>query len=163
MIIVVGLNLILAKKLRIIYGRRRKVLNGRRAGNNFRDTTIGDSSVIPIGQDREHHQNRRKTWSVTSSISLREQRLAYLLLSLAVSFVVLTLPANIVFIYFIANDGKASVMLTTVSNLLESLNYCLNFYVYCAVHKEIRDCFVELISTIFRCKWKVENNESNIT
>ena len=133
-VLVVVLNFILVKKLRIIYRRRKRL----------RDQNLG--------QHEHQHQARRKAWSVISSTSLREQRMAYLLVALAFVYLVLTMPANITFIYFVANDGNAPVVWTSATNLLESLNYSLNFYVYCVVHREIRDCFAEMMTRAFCCR-----------
>ena len=102
---------------------------------------------------QEVNKTRRTNWSVTSKKSLREQRLAILLVSIAVSFVTLTLPANVAFIWYEVksintDQSEAFTPLFVVSNFLESINYSINFYIYCAVHKEIRHSFIDLCYAI---------------
>ena len=40
--------------------------------------------------------------------------------------------------------GQIHEPLIIVTNFFETLNYAANFYIYCAVHKEIRQSFVDL-------------------
>lgn len=117
-IIVVFLNILIIKRLRILWSRRRNV------------NTL---------------ENRREKWSITSKQSIHEQKMAVLLVIIACSFVLLTLPANIVYIIdfdTIEIDGKSKATLFAITNFMESVNYSANFYTYCAVHEEIRESFV---------------------
>ena len=96
---------------------------------------------------------RRKNWSVSSSKSIREQRLAKLLVSIAIAFVFLTLPANLAFIWYLfdtkdTTNEEQNTLLFIITNFLESLNYSLNFYIYCAVHEEIRHSFLDLCRSV---------------
>ena len=86
---------------------------------------------------------------MTSKTSIRKQRLALLLVSVAVSFVLFTLPANVAFLWYEFGqiDTTKSETLTPLfitTNFMESINYSINFYIYCAVHEEIRNSFIDL-------------------
>ena len=123
------------KRLQVVTRRRKKVKS---------ETSINQSI-------QDIHENR-KAWSVTNKTSVKEQKLAVLLVIIAVSYLVFTLPANVSFIYYnmnlnveVLNGIHEPVIMIT--NFLESLNYAANFYIYCAVHKEIRDSFVHLCKT----------------
>ena len=127
-----------------------------------------NSSVIGTSV-AELNQTRRTNWSVSSKKSIREQRLAILLVSIAVTFLIFTLPANIAFMWyeFGSIDTSKSEKLTPffiITNFFESINYSINFYIYCAVHAEIRSSFIDLchavISKITCGKKKFTSNKS---
>ena len=109
--------------------------------------TITPTAITLRGE--ELNRTRRTNWSVTSKTSIREQRLALLLVSVAVSFVLFTLPANVAFLWYEFGhiDTTKSETLTPLfitTNFMESINYSINFYIYCAVHEEIRNSFIDL-------------------
>ena len=109
--------------------------------------TITPTAITFRGE--ELNRTRRTNWSVTSKTSIREQRLALLLVSIAVSFVLFTLPANVAFLWYEFGhiDTTKSETLTPLfitTNFMESINYSINFYIYCAVHEEIRNSFIDL-------------------
>lgn len=129
-IIVVVLNVIIIKRLRIVWKRR---------------ANVSQSNLATI-------ELRRENWSVSSKQSLHEQKLAVLLVAIACSFVVLTLPANIVYIIDfepIDMSSKAKTALFAITNFMESVNYSANFYTYCAVHQEIRQSFVAFAKDLY--------------
>ena len=152
-IVIVTLNIILIKRLQVVARRRKKVKS---------ETSINQSV-------RDIHENRR-AWSVTNKTSIKEQKLTVLLVIIAVSYLVFTLPANVSFVYYNLNIVDIEALdaihepAVIITNFLESLNYAANFYIYCAVHKEIRDSFVHLCKTClywFTCrKINYEMNES---
>ena len=127
MLIIVTLNVALVKSLKIMARRRKKVLNVETNNMDINET--------------------RKVWSVTNKASIKEQKLAILLVFIAVSYLVFTLPADITFVLVnldIPLIGRVHEPLIIVTNFFETLNYAANFYIYCAVHREIRQSFVDL-------------------
>ena len=118
----------------------------------------------------ELNRTRRTNWSVTSKTSIREQRLAILLVSVAVTFVIFTLPANLAFLFyeFGGIDTSKSETLTPlfiITNFMESINYSINFYIYCAVHEEIRHSFIDLCNAVLSkiIFWrKNQNSDQNL-
>ena len=109
-----------------------------------RKRTVQDEKSM----NQDVHQNRR-AWSVHNKTSIKEQKLASLLVIIAVSYFIFTLPANVTFVLVNLPINVKSIQeiyypLTFVTNFFESLNYAANFYIYCAVHSEIRESFLEL-------------------
>lgn len=131
MFFIVGLNIVIVKRLRVVRAKRKR---------------LTEVNNIETG---------RQNWAVTSKKSIHEQKLAVLLVVIACSFVLLTLPANIAYIVFRhifkedINEGNIEyndwIPLFAITNFLESVNYSINFYIYCAVHDDIRQSFVDLV------------------
>lgn len=134
MVLIVGLNIVIIQRLRIVWRRRKRV-----------------TEVVTI-------EARRQNWAVACKKSIQEQKLATLLVVIACSFVILTLPANIAYIIFqlVIKEENAtynsSFPLFAITNFLESVNYSINFYIYCVVHDDIRQSFVDFCKHSFTCK-----------
>ena len=80
--------------------------------------------------------------------------MALVLVMIAFTFVVFTLPASICFICntFIDHfDLIQNLVFIHVTNLMESSNYSLNFYLYILIHKEIRTYFLEFCKNVKSC------------
>ena len=138
-ILIVFLNIGLIRTLKIIWHRRRHMRKTNEESNM-------ENSQI---NSQIRNQQRRQNWSVTNSRSVKEQKLAIILLMIAVKFLILTLPANIAYSIWALSDDplKTNIRnepLIFVSNLLESVNYSLNFYIYILIHKEIRGFFFDM-------------------
>ena len=128
-VLIITLNIVLVKRLKVMASRKR---------------TVQDEKSM----NQDVHQNRR-AWSVHNKTSIKEQKLASLLVIIAVSYFIFTLPANVTFVLVNLPINVKSIQdiyypLTFVTNFFESLNYAANFYIYCAVHSEIRESFLEL-------------------
>ena len=135
---IVVLNIALVRKLKIIWNRRRAT---RTNVSNIEETQI-------------RQEKRKIRWSVSNTQSLKEQRMALVLVMIAFTFVVFTLPASICFICntFINHfDLTENLVFIHVTNLMESSNYSLNFYLYILIHKEIRTYFLEFCKNVKSC------------
>ena len=124
--------------------------------SNF--TSKPNPGLAVSNSTEETNQTRRKNWSVTSKASIREQRLARLLVIIAFSFVILTLPANIAFMWYTftninTTNEESMSSLFIITNFLESINYSINFYIYIYVHDEIRLSFLDLCKAVFTCSF----------
>ena len=130
LLVIVALNIALVKNLKILARRRKKVQQ-----NIIESASMQDNNATG------------KVWSVTNKASIKEQKLTILLVFIAVSYLVFTLPADITFVLVnldIPLIGHIHEPLIIVTNFIETLNYAANFYIYCAVHREIRESFVDL-------------------
>merc|ERR1711976_685716 len=132
--LIVTLNVVLIKRLRVMATRRRRLQSER-----------------SINQDV--NENRR-AWSVHNKTSIQEQKLTILLVIIAVSYFFFTLPGNVSFILFNLPDNIGDEIknlhdpLSFITNFLESLNYAANFYIYCAVHEELRGSFLDMCKSV---------------
>lgn len=159
-LIVVILNVILCKRLRVIWKRRQRLRQqSDHVGSNL--CNRGQTRVVQFGggdnvsmsttttNNDEVQQKRRKTWSLTSNKSLREQQMATLILCIAVAFVALTAPANGTYIYYMLHtelysySTTAFLLLISITNILENVNYSINFYLYCVANGEIRNIVLD--------------------
>ena len=127
-ILIISLNIVLVKRLKVMTSRKQ--------------------TVLKENENQDIHQNRR-AWSVHNKTSIKEQKLASLLVIIAVSYFIFTLPANVTFVLVNLPLNVKSVQdnyypLTFITNFFESFNYAANFYIYCAVHSEIRESFLDL-------------------
>jgi hypothetical protein len=141
-VVVVTANVVLFKRMKIIWRRRRTI----------KDVTMTTVHRTEVGA--EANNRRRSRWSVTNMRSVKEQKMATVLVTIAIAFVILTLPANIAFIVYslkkvqTSQGSEDATPYFIVTNFLESVNYALNFYIYCAVHKEIRDSFLDMFKAV---------------
>ena len=90
-----------------------------------------------------------------SAQRLKEERMLVLvLISLIILFVFCTTPATILSISYSVklNYNLNFQVFRAVSNILELLNFTLNFYIYCLCSSEIRSAFVDVFKSIFSCK-----------
>lgn len=90
-----------------------------------------------------------------SAQRLKEERMLVLvLISLIILFVFCTTPATILSISYSVklNYNLNFQVFRAVSNILELLNFTLNFYIYCLCSSEIRSAFVDVFKSIFGCK-----------
>ena len=134
-ILILVLNICLVRKLKVIWYRRRTIKNKNKVTNS----SVENSHI--------RNEQRRETWSVTNTRSLKEQKMAILLLLVAFIFIIFTLPANIAYVYY-CFTGNHRGPLFVITNFLESVNYSLNFYLYILVHEEIRHSFLDLCKVI---------------
>ena len=80
-----------------------------------------------------------------------ERNLIGMLLKVSLTYFILTLPANVVYFYWEAKSASGiepTVMdqiLIDITNLLETCNYGVNFYLYCATNGELRKEALKLI------------------
>ena len=91
----------------------------------------------------------KRVWSVTNKTSVKEQKLASLALTIAASYLIFTFPGDVAFVVYnlpnrIAGISATYQPVTIITNCLEYFNYAANFYIYCAVHVEIRESFFDL-------------------
>ena len=134
-ILILVLNICLVRKLKTIWYRRRTVK---------KNVT---SSVNNLENSHMQNEQRRAAWSVTNTRSVKEQKMAILLLLVAFIFIIFTLPANIIYVYYCLTGFNRGPWFI-ITNFLESVNYSLNFYVYILVHEEIRHSFLDLCKVI---------------
>ena len=132
-VVIVSLNMILIKRLHVMANRKKKV----------------QKSPQTSGQV---HQNKR-VWSVTNKTSVKEQKLAILSVIIAVSYLIFTFPGNVAFVVYNLPNKIESINatyqpVTIITNFLEYFNYAVNFYIYCAVHGEIRESFLDLCKAL---------------
>ena len=137
-IIIVSLNVILIQKLQVMTNRKKRMQRDRRTNQAFEDG----------------HENKR-VWSVMNRTSVKEQKLAFLSVIIAVSYLIFTFPGNVAFVVYNLPNRIESINdtyqpVTIITNFLEYLNYAANFYIYCAVHVEIRQSFGDLCQAILR-------------
>lgn len=80
-----------------------------------------------------------------------ERNLIGMLLKVSLTYFILTLPANVVYFYWEAKSGSGAEptvldqILIDVTNLLETCNYGVNFYLYCATNGELRKEALQLV------------------
>lgn len=79
-----------------------------------------------------------------------ERKMVPLLIAIAINFVILNTPTNILTILFFHDHSKFScwigyAIFRAVANLLEFVGLCLNLFVYCLCSKEIRKAYLNLI------------------
>ena len=97
-----------------------------------------------------------------SAQRLKEERMLVLvLISLIILFVFCTTPATFLSISYSVklNYNLNFQVFRAVSNILELLNFTLNFYIYCLCSSEIRSAFMEVFSNIFVCQRKQEQDQ----
>ena len=79
-----------------------------------------------------------------------ERKMVPLLIAIAINFVILNTPTNILTILFFHDRSKFSCSIgyavyRAVANLLEFVGLCLNLFIYCLCSKEIRKAYINLI------------------
>ena len=79
-----------------------------------------------------------------------EQKMVPLLIAIAINFVILNTPTNILTILFFHDQSqfKTSVgyaIYRAVANILEFVGLCLNLFIYCICSKEIRKAYLDLV------------------
>lgn len=132
--ILVVLNILIIKRLKIVRQRRQRMT---------------DIATI---------ENRKINWSATSVQCLYEQKLAVLLVVIVCSFICLTLPANLAYltyeVFFKLQNDKYNELLPlfAITNFMETVHYSANFYIYIAVHEEIRNAFIAFCKEWVICK-----------
>lgn len=85
-----------------------------------------------------------------------EHMMAKLTLIVATSFVIFTLPANIVYLQFVFYPKSQQMpdyflMEVSITNFLEAVNYSFNFYLYCVVNGDIRRAVLCRLKRLFPC------------
>ncbi|CAB3399578.1 unnamed protein product [Caenorhabditis bovis] len=130
-ILMTVLNLFIARQHQITKDRRRRLV--KRVGNNRDHSSL--SSLAP-GENRAEHNNLMKSFT--------EKKLTVLMISICFIFIFGNLPQMIVMV--IQNEALENVFGFQVyrycSNLLEVVNHCLNFYVFCMASKEYTRAFL---------------------
>ena len=79
-----------------------------------------------------------------------ERKMVPLLIAIAINFVILNTPTNILTILFFHDHSKFQcwigyAIFRAVANLLEFVGLCLNLFIYCLCSKEIRKAYLNLI------------------
>ena len=149
-VLIVSLNCFLVKKLKLVWERRQKFKQSLKQVESARHN---------FESPEANHIQRRSLWSAGNLLSIKEQRMAFLLVAIAMTFLVFTLPANLAFIWYtwqvhycdcdFTVVAENATPLFIITNFFESFNYSINFYMYCGVHKEIRNSFWDMSKCLF--------------
>ena len=89
-----------------------------------------------------------------------EQKISCLLIKLVLCYFLLTTPANVSYYWlkspkFTAKPSILNLLLSSITNLLEVLNYSVNFYLYCCCNDQFRKAAkVQLRRFSSSLKWK---------
>ena len=101
--------------------------------------------------------------NIVSSHCETSRKITIMLLAISFTFLLTTLPMNIVLIYtssFVADDDMSFSKMTlvkTIAQVLMYTNHSINFFLYCATGKKFRTQFLSMIRF---CRHERRNNRS---
>ena len=126
--------------------------------NHSRSPSPEPSSCTPDCTPATTPQKRTVRRKPKSLHNAEERMLVVVLISIVVLFVCCTTPAAVLSVLFTEKFDKhlGFQIFRAVANILELLNFALNFYIYCLCSAEIRRAFVSVFQDIlglfsFKC------------
>ncbi|CAD6190652.1 unnamed protein product [Caenorhabditis auriculariae] len=145
-VMMTALNVIIARKLQITKMRRRRLVRrssplceNEKTKNN---TNCNSSSPEPLTNNTAVSSTRKEYTSLIKSFT--EKKLTVLMIAICFIFILGNVPQMIVMV--LQNEAMEHVFGFQVyrycSNLLEVMNHCLNFYVFCMASSEYTRAFL---------------------
>ena len=98
---------------------------------------------------RDSLRLRRNSANVHASHTNHAQNVTPTLVAVILVFIILIAPAKVVgFLYYVIDGHRAEHLLTAIviTNTLETLNFSVNFLLYCAVNKKFRASLTSMLS-----------------
>ena len=113
-------------------------------------------TITEVNSDLERHRHDK------------ERDLVLLLLAIVAAYVILTMPANAMFIYFATHpdiESKEDIsggarFMTKLAQILEVLNYSSNFYLYCFMSYNVASLVKTKMKKMAGCAFPKNENIS---
>lgn len=123
------------------------------------------TSLIVIKLSK-HKKKRKRMTSIRRASPQQDAKITAMLIGIVISFVILILP--ITFLHNRAFLKQQTVysekssgfnLFKEIAQLMEKLNYCLNFFLYIMTSKQFRESIGQIL--FFRCSQKYKKREEN--
>ncbi|VDN59962.1 unnamed protein product [Dracunculus medinensis] len=138
-IIMVILNIIIARKLQITKKKRRLMI--LRPTTNPLNTKKTKTTTFHVRYSSQDHSTRTENSLMRS---FTEKKLTALMVAICLIFMIGNLPQT--FVMVLQNEARETnyefQFIRNIANLFEVLNHCLNFYVFCMASSEYMRAFI---------------------